>query len=318
MSISKLQTEILPIIRGRLSTSAFSAKLGYRFNQYARWEKGERRLLWSDFVAICQIRHLPIRQQVKFYLGFDGDLTNVSAFTKTLMHGFSIDEVSKATKISRSKISRWINGKASPTFSDVFNLLKWGVNVYSFFEPLIDLQKVSSLSNEYERFKQQRELAYTMPHLDVLREALTVRAYQSLARHDSKVLSRIAGLPVDVVDRSLEAMLETKQIEKKAGKYKMIELGLDYREDKRRMVNILTHWMRQSTAVVERSENSIEDSLVGFSVLNLSEEAHEKASTLFREFLRGIHAIGSQDKKTKEKVFVFSASFINAERFGES
>lgn len=318
MSKSKLQNEILRTIRGKLSASAMSAKLGYKFNQYARWEKGDRRLLWSDFVAICKLRKLPVDMQAQLYLGFDGKWAKEGEFAKTLLHGFSIDEVSKATKINRSKISRWVNGKTPLTFTDVFDLLNWGVNAFGFFEPLVDLEKVPSLANEYRGFKQQRELVYTMPYLDALQEALIVKDYLSLAKHDSKVLANIAGLTVDVVDRSLEALLSTGQVEKKAGKYKMTEINVDYRNDKRRMAKILAHWLRQTTKVVDRvDEKSIEGSLVGFSVMSLSQEAHEKASNLVREFVRGMHAIGNEDKGTKEKVFVLTASYVDTRRFGE-
>lgn len=318
MSNSKIQSEVLRAIRGKLTTSAFSAKLGYKFNQYARWEKGERRLAWTDFLAICQTRKLPIKKQISLYLGYEGELEDTGAFTKTLLHGFSIDEVSKATKISRSKISRWVNGKAAPTFNDVFDLLNWGVNALSFFEPLVDLEKVPTLAKRYEQFKQQRELVFTMPHLDALQEALLVRTYLNLAQHDSKVLAQIAGLPVDVVDRSLEALSKMKQVEKKAGKYKVVEIGVDYRSDKKRMAKILAHWLKQTTGVVERvTDKPIERSLVGFSVLSLSKEGHEKASNLVREFVRGMHAIGSEDKGPKDGVYVFTTSFVDTERFGE-
>ncbi|MES2964737.1 MAG: DUF4423 domain-containing protein [Bdellovibrionota bacterium] len=319
MSNSKIQAEVLRAIRGKLTTSAFSAKLGYRFNQYARWEKGDRRLMWTDFVAVCETKKLPIARQVSLYLGYEGDLGKTDALTKTLLHGFSIDEVSKATEISRSKISRWVNGKASPAFGDVYDLLNWGVNVLAFLEPLVDLEKVPSLAKRYEQFKLQRELVFTMPHLDALQEALLVRRYEKSTRHDSRILAEIAGLPVDVVDRSLEALLETKQVEKKSGKYRMTEIGVDYRADKKRMAKILAHWLRQTTAVVERvTDKPIERSLVGFSVFSLSADAHEKASNLLREFVRGMHTIGSEDKGPKDGVFVFTTSLVDAERFGDS
>ena len=62
--LEKMQAELLRAIRGKLSTSALSAKLGYKFNQVARWEKGERRLLWTDFVALCEARRLPLAAQL--------------------------------------------------------------------------------------------------------------------------------------------------------------------------------------------------------------------------------------------------------------
>lgn len=317
MSASRLQSEILRSIRGKLTTSAFSGKLGYQFNQYARWEKGERRLLWTDFVAICQVRRLPLREQVSLYLGFEGDFSETGAFTKTLMNGQPIGEVAKAAKLSRSKISRWLRGKAAPTFMDVYALLKLGVNTLSFFEPLVDLEKIPSLAADYTTFRQQRELAYSLPYLDVLLEALVVRGYEDLAKHDSKVLARIAGLPVSVVDRSLSALLATGMLEKRGSKYKVVEIGVDYRADKRRMARILTHWLNQTTQLAAKADGSITGSLLGFSVLSLSDEAHEQASNLLREYLRGIHKIGSEDRGPKQKVIVFTTSLVDAMRFCE-
>lgn len=317
MPVSQLQGEMLKVIRGKRTSSAMSARLGYRYNQYGRWESGERRLLWTDFVAICEVRRLPLREQVELYLGFSEDLSNTSALVKTLLDGQPIGTAANETGLSRFKISRYCLGKGEPTFLEIYALLRRGVNSLSFLEPLVDLAKIPSLAADYKSFQSQRELTYTFPYLDALLEALVVQAYLDLPQHDSKVLARASGLPVQVVDRSLAALVASGMLEKRKGKYAVVEIGVDYRADKRRMSKILAHWLRETTEVAEKAESAVEGSLLGFSVLSLSEKAHEEASNLLREFLRGIHKIGSEDRQPKERVLVFTTSLVDAKRFGE-
>jgi hypothetical protein len=51
-------------------------------------------------------------------------------------------------------------------------------------------------------------------------------------------------------------------------------------------------------------------------VLSLSQENHEKVSTLFRHFLRQVYALGSEDQGPKEKVLVLANALMDAARFG--
>ena len=312
----QLQAEILRAIRGKLTASALSLKLGYGFNQVSRWEKGERRLLWADFVAVCDARRLPLREQLANYLGYEGDPHDTGALTKTLLGGKSIDVVSKATKLNRSKISRWLRAKASPTFLDIYALLGLTVNTLSFLEPLVDLAGVPELAEQYAVFRQQRELAYNLPYLDVLMEALVVRRYEELKQHDPKLLGAVAGLPVEVVERAISSLEGAGRVTKKAGKYKAIELGIDYRFDRRRMTRIISHWLAETKRAVERlGEQPLDGSLIAFSVFSLSKESHEKAVALFREFNRAMHALGTEEQGAKERVFVMTSSLMDAARF---
>lgn len=318
MTHPQLQAEILRAIRGRLTASALSLKLGYGFNQVSRWEKGERRLLWTDFVAVCEARRLPLRGQLALYLGYEGDLRDTGAITKTLLGGKSIDEISKATGLNRSKISRWLRAKASPTFLDVYILLGLTVNTLSFLEPLVSLPEVPQLARHYSVFRQQRELAYTMPYLDALMEALLVRRYEELNQHDAGLLGAVAGLPVAVVERAISDLAAVGMVKKRAGKYKAIELGIDYRFDRRRMIKIASHWLSETKRAVDRlGEKPLDGSLIGFSVFSLSKEGHEKALALFREFNRAMHALGTEEQGAKEKVFVLTNALMDAARFSE-
>ncbi|MGZ3742107.1 MAG: DUF4423 domain-containing protein [Bdellovibrionota bacterium] len=313
----RLQSEILRVIRGKLTASALSRKLGYKFNQFSRWESGEKRLLWTDFVAICKVRRLPLREQIILFLGYEGDLLDTAALTKTLLGGKSIDEASKATKLDRSRISRWLRGKAPPTFLDIYTLLGSTVNVLSFLEPIVNLQEVPILAADYAVLRQQRELAFALPYLDALMEAMIVRRYMELNKHDSKALGAIAGIPAEAVDRALTALEAVGMVEKKSGKYSAIEIGIDYRVDRSRMMKVLLHWLNETTRALGRlGDKPLDGSLVAFSVFSLSRENHEKALSLFREFNRAIHTLGSEEQGPKEKVFVLTNALMDAARFG--
>lgn len=314
----KLQAELLRAIRGKLTASALSAKLGYKFNQVARWEKGERRLLWSDFVAVAEARRLPLAEQVKQYLGYEGDLRATGPFTRTLLAGKPVGELAKSARLNRSKLSRWLGGKAEPTFLDVFALLRSSVNLISFLEPLVELGKVPSLAGEYEIFRRQRELAYSMPYLDALMEALLMDAYLKSARHDPSILARAAGLPERTVATALASLEAAGMVERNGDKYQAIEISIDYRADRARMVKNILHWIGETASTVQNLQTRpLKGSLVGFSVFSLSREGHEKALKLFREFNMAIHALGTEDKGPKEKVLVLVNSLMDAQGFGE-
>jgi transcriptional regulator with XRE-family HTH domain len=315
-NLQKTQTEILQAMRGKLSSSALSVKLGYRFNQVARWEKGERRLLWTDFVALCEARRLPLAEQMRHHLGYEGDLHASGPFTKTLLGGKSIDEAAKATKLSRSKISRWLNGKATPTFLETYQLLRLAINPFGFFERLVDLSQVPSLAKDYRLFQRQRELAHALPYLDAIMEALLVRSYREAGKHNAEALASAAGLSVEGLHSALASLEEAGMVEKKAGKYQAREIGIDYSADKEQMTKMILHWLREATRAIENlPARPLKGSLAAFSVFSLSKEGHEKALAAFREFNRSIHAIGTEDKGPKEKVFVLVHALMDLAQF---
>lgn len=314
----KLQAELLRAIRGKLTASALSQKLGYKFNQVARWEKGERRLLWTDFVAVAEARRLPLAEQVKEYLGYEGDLRATAPFMRALLAGKPVGELARSAKLNRSKLSRWLGGKAEPTFLDVFAMLRSSVNLLSFLEPLVELEKVPSLAGEYGIFRRQRELTWSMPWLDALLEALLVEAYKKSPKHDPAILARVAGLSERTVTTALSSLEAAGMVEKSGDKYQAIEIGIDYRSDRARMVKNILHWIGETAATVQNLEKRpLKGSLVGFSVLSLSKEGHEKAQRIFRDFNLAVHALGTEDRGPKEKVLVLVNSLMDAQGFGE-
>jgi transcriptional regulator with XRE-family HTH domain len=263
---SQLSGEVLRAIRGNLTSSALSRKLGYKFDQVSRWERGERRLLWSDFVALCQARRLPLREQLTAHLGNGEDLLDTPKLIKALLSGKSIDLAAKASKFSRSKLSRWLGGKATPTFLDVYALLGLSLNTLSFLEPLVDQSKIPSLALDYAEFRRQRELAYSLPHLDALMEALVVRHYLEMKAHSPSVLGKIAGLPVEEVNASLTALEAAGMVKKVGGKFKAVELNIDYTADRRRMTKNILHWLSEISRTIERTEGQpLDGSLVALA-----------------------------------------------------
>lgn len=63
----------------------------------------------------------------------------------------------------------------------------------------------------------------------------------------------------------------------------------------------------------------LQNSLVAFSVMSLSREAHAKALKLFRDFNRALHELGTDDKGPKDKVIVQVGSLMDdAASFAET
>ena len=175
-----------------------------------------------------------------------------------------------------------------------------------------------SLAGEYEIFRRQRELAYSMPYLDALMEALLVEAYRKSPKHDPGILARVAGLPERSVATALASLEAAGMVEKAGDKYQALEIGIDYRADRARMVKNILHWIGETAATVQNlQKRPLQGSLVGFSVFSLSREGHERALKLFREFNMAIHALGTEDQGPKEKVLVLVNSLMDAQGFGE-
>jgi hypothetical protein len=109
-------------VRGARSQGYVNRRLGFRFNQVTKWERGTKRVLWRDFVALCTVCQTDLAGALASAVAFTGPSHDAPALVRHLLAGQG-RQFARRT-FSRSTIGRWLQGALSPSLSQVLQLME--------------------------------------------------------------------------------------------------------------------------------------------------------------------------------------------------
>lgn len=148
MDYLQLKKELLPHLRGRVPQKQVDKKLGLTFAKTYRWESGQTRLKWSDFIGICQVLKVPIEDVLGKSFSFHGDVTESALLVRHFFGTSTQKEISDALKFSRFILARWLKGASEPTFEQMMALMDFASPGFLRFIELITDGTILPVSKE--------------------------------------------------------------------------------------------------------------------------------------------------------------------------
>jgi DNA-binding transcriptional regulator YiaG/DNA-binding transcriptional ArsR family regulator len=320
-AFEKISSEIIKAIRGDSTVSQFSKHLGFEFNQVAKWESGEKRILWTDLVNIAKICKLPLRESLQnaSFSGADLPEVNAGILLHELKGEISTPEFARRLGYSRLKLHRWLSGEIAIPLADflrILNLVRG--NALFFIEGLVGANRVPTA---LEDFSSQR--AYNQ----LLREKPWTAFMLRLLKHKDcpgpqgivSFLAAKLGVTEETVESTLKLLLDIGMVSRnKEGRYKL---------EVRRMVadretnSIYTsYWFNTGAefynTLARKYKGTTADNRLGSIVFSVDDDSWLKIQTLYQTFFENLVAIINSDEGEQTKFKAINLQIFDLEQAG--
>lgn len=105
---TQFEIDIIKHLRNKKSQQYMNKKLGYNFNQYAKWENGTKKVLWSDVINILKIQKINLS---KDFLGrFISNTTSLDEtgpqFVQFFLKSYFKDDIKLFTQYLKVTVPR--------------------------------------------------------------------------------------------------------------------------------------------------------------------------------------------------------------------
>lgn len=136
---SKIGRELLRAIRGSMTQVELSRALGFRYNQYNRWESGERQINWGEFERLCEVRKIPLRTALDHFLvihpGMEIDASSPGQLIRQFCRisgSTGTHELARKLHVHPSSVRRWLLDEVDPGLVVMLNILDLQGNLALF------------------------------------------------------------------------------------------------------------------------------------------------------------------------------------------
>ena len=301
--------EIVKAVRGKRSQAFVNKRLGLSFNQVAKWETGRKRILWTDFIAICQICHCDLTKPLSEVLKFNGDISDFGSLVHRLVGNARMSEVSMHCGSSRFTIGRWYGGKICPDLCAILSLIDSFQSLLSeFVAALVPIEKVPCLLQEYRRREKQKRLIYTYPEIGGVLRALELKKYIAMPKHETGFIAAQLGLSKKREKFLLRKMEDVGLIEYEEKKYRVKTKRLDLKGDFEGVQRVKSFWSKKGLKVLETFPANVpqDDKAFAFRLFSISATAKKQLFTKLHEFYDSVKLIITKDDEVPESILVLN------------
>lgn len=294
MDFRKLRAEVLQALRGKTSQMALSGALGYSHNQVYRWESGQIRTSWLDFVHICNHLDVPLETVLVDFIGYPLRVESSRQVVKALIGLNRIDDVAKAIDRSKHIIYRWLRGESEPQLEDIFLLTYKSTNwLFEFISSLTDERKVPLLKDLMPLRRKEKEFHYDNPLFGAVIRALELTDYERAANHSDALIAKSVGSSVAEIKRLLQSAERKGLIEKIGRKYRAVNKSLSTKGDLDGRRRILNYWLKNlATKSQDPSWNQQQASYLLFTT---NTKTHDKIVELNQSHRQALLALLHSD-----------------------
>ena len=326
-SISKVNYEdlvrqVLIEIRANQTQKSLSLTLGYSFNQWHKWESGEKVLSWLEFIKILDLFKINITPTLALITKNENlEITNPHLILQDIFETYSGKDqsfIAKKLSISKSSLNRNLSSNKNVPAYLIFQALgEFSSTMFLFVESIVGKRNIKKFEKSIEQTQMQMALESEYPWFSVIEAFIETKPYIELKKHSSKFVAKYLNLPLDVVEFSLDKLEKNDSIQFVDGKYvlntKRVDLGTSIESS----AKFAKFWMQASQLRFE-TENSVPVSKGGWScrVFPVSTPALEKIKELRKKFNSEFQEILQKDSTgMKEHVQVFNLNLFDSQEF---
>lgn len=234
----------------KLSQIEISRALNYKFNQWHKWESGQKILRWHELVQICSHFGIPLQAGLETIL--DQRIADIQdgagVFKKVIEHFGRLQTRHQELSISRSKLRRILAGEHDFEVHLLFKIIGDFSSMLPYFVELLS-PAVSVESLQADRFKKQMALEAEYPWLCAIEALLMHKDYKKLKMHSDSLFVERLGIPLKEVQKSFQRLKNIGAIEFINKKYVLRILRVDMNVDIQHSAKLAKFW---SQVCVER------------------------------------------------------------------
>jgi len=252
-------SKLARILRKDKSQNYMNRKLGYQFNQYAKWENGSKTIQWEDLLKICSIQKIDIIKKLARRFPFkDGSGVHSGAhiinFFLRVFFDNKVSHLSAYLQLKPDVVRRHINEKSTVSLNIILKLFLYRPIFYLyFFKDLGVLDEYGEIKENFEIISSLEQLEARYPFVSAVLYFTDTTLYKSQERHSSLLVAENTGLTLKQVDFSIEKLHALNLISFKQNKYhfncvanELNSLTLE------QTVRIMTYWMYRGISYLNR------------------------------------------------------------------
>lgn len=303
----ELVREVLVALRGARSQEELSRKLGYSFNQVYRWESGQKRVLWPDFVAICKAVKAPLKAAMGPLTVIEEGYDRAPAIVARLKGPRKVQHLAAELGVPRTTVSRWLSGKTEPPLPDMFKLMEHGTLAFlEFLAALVTIEELPSLKCLHQERMRARNAHYELPYLGGVKPCLGLRGYLELAAHQEGYIANALKISLEEERAALKLLEDIGEIKWNGTKYEAQQTRLDTRGTREGFSKLNRYWTSRAFGAIDACERGGQKSLIGYRVYSISEEGYQKIREAHIGFYNSLTAIIAADDKPREFIMTLN------------
>lgn len=290
-------SQLLRALRGQRSQQAWAKRLGYKGNPHTDWENSRSFPHLSEALRAAKVARIDVaaafeRFNPNIQLTKVGDGYDLGAWMRATLGSTSVSEVARRMAYSRSSLSRWVCGASEPRLPEFLAFVDAATGrVQDWVAELVPIEQVPALFARHEAARAAKQLAFSNPWTEVLLRLIELQRYLELPDHDDGVLAVQLGLPIELVQGAVRALVEARVIERRGTHYAVLsQLTVDTAGGKHQLHALKAHW---ASVAAERALAPHPGDVFGYNVLSASRADVERIRTVLKNAFREVRAIVS-------------------------
>jgi transcriptional regulator with XRE-family HTH domain len=314
----KISRSLFKSLRGDLTQKEISQKLGYSFNQWHKFESGQKIIMWSDFYSVVKKINIPIDQTLRIITAQDFKGKDVGGrvvqFIWAKFGEIGEDPVFEYLKMSPSKWRRIMNCEQDVELSIVLNILgDFSALMPFFLESVCKDNMDFEISDIVKKSKEIVKFEAKNPFLCVIEGILVSKEYRNLSRHSDEHLAQMIGVSKEEIRRGLIKLTQVGAVAVENKKYVLQNARVDMEQNIQDSAEFAKYWT-QICAQRFETEDGVPLSKRGWSyrVFPISEKASEKIRQKIQNFIGEMNSIIFNDKiEDMDRVQMFMLHYFD-------
>jgi transcriptional regulator with XRE-family HTH domain len=290
-------SQFLRALRGRRSQQAWAKRLGYKGNPLTDWENGRSFPHMSEVLRVAGVARIDVvaafeRFNPNVPLSKSNAGYDLGAWLRATLGSTSVSEVARRMAYSRSSLSRWVCGASEPRVPEFLAFVDAATGrVQDWVAELVAIEQVPTLLARHEAARAAKQLAFSNPWTEALLRVIELQGYLALPEHEDGAFAARLGLPLEVVQGALRALVDARVIERRGAHYVVLsQLTVDTAGGKHQLHALKAHW---ATVAADRARTPHPGDVFGYNVLSASREDVERIRTVLKNAFREVRAIVS-------------------------
>ena len=303
--------ELIKALRGERSQQWVNERLGHQnYNVVSRWETGQQRIYWKDFVELTKVFKIDVRKDLEDFYGFFENLDDQTKLVSSFVGDTSIEKAAKFLDTSTSTVQRLLRGATPLQLSTFLALLEYRGDLFRFAARTVEIKKVPSL---FESYNQSREALQTFskhPEASPIMLCFCLSEYKAKDAHEEGWVANKLGISKD---KELDVIADLENvglIEKENGRYveKAHFLNLSYsKEDEKEWSHLIKeNWIKEALSRFENRPHK-KKSTAGFRIFAVDEHKKQLMEEEIKKFnVRLYQILETTPKDDVDQVCLFT------------
>jgi len=321
MNFEILLQDFLKALRGAVSQTEISYRLGYRYNQYYRWERSLVRLSWPEFTRVCRCLNVDIEGGLCRFFGWDAADCDLQNIFYLFAHSLPISQIAHDLQRSRRTIQRWLHRDSQPDLIDILKIINMVSNgLPELLDYLVKGNRIPSLSKELAARRTERKFHIKHPEFAGLIRCLELNEYEQSKHHSHGFVSKKSGLTEAEVRSLLVKATKLGILVKSRGKYKITNQSLSTGGDSESRKRILAYWLNRETEAIKKSKQLGTQNLTSsYLIFSTNSTVHNKIRRLTTEYYQNLlNTLMSTDNQSiacpLDRVLLIHLTLMNLEQ----